>query len=206
MKVKSKLFIGWFMLLLLPMYGSAALAMEDPQAVVKDTTDRVLAEIMGKKQELDQAPGKIYPLVEEIVLPRFDFPRMAQLVLGKHWKRATPQQREEFVIEFRELLVRTYATALLNYSGQEIEYLPVNRKAEDTRVVVETLVRDGGSPPLPIEYKLFLDGEKWMVYDVVIDKVSLVSTYRSSYSSKIRRYKLEGLIKRLQEHNESRDK
>ncbi len=206
MKVKSKFFIGWLMLLLLSLYGSAALAMEDPQAVVKDTTDRILAEIKDKKQELNQSPGKIYPLVEEIVLPRFDFPRMAQLVLGKHWRRATVEQKKAFVVEFRELLVRTYATALLNYSGQEIEYLPVSRKPEDKRVVVETMVRDGGSPPLPIEYKLFLDGEKWMVYDVVIDKVSLVSTYRSSYSSKIRRYKLEGLIKRLQAHNESRDK
>ncbi len=206
MKVKSKFFIGWFMLLLLPFCGGTALAMEDPQAVVKDTTDRVLAEIMGKKQELDQAPGKIYPLVDEIIVPRFDFPRMSQLVLGKHWKRATAEQKKAFVIEFRELLVRTYATALLNYSGQEIEYLPVNSKPEDTRVVVETIVRDGGSPPLPIEYKLFLDGEKWMVYDVVIDNVSLVSNYRTSYSSKIRRYKLDGLIKRLQAHNESRDK
>lgn len=204
--MKSKQFFGWFLSLLLSFSGSAALAMEDPQAVVKDTTDRILAEIKDKKQELNRSPGKIYPLVDEIVLPRFDFPRMAQLVLGKHWRRATTEQKKAFVIEFRELLVRTYATALLNYSGQEIEYLPVNRKPKDTRVVVETMVRDGGSPPLPIEYKLFLDGEKWMVYDVVIDKVSLVSTYRSSYSSKIRRYKLDGLIKRLKVHNESRDK
>jgi phospholipid transport system substrate-binding protein len=204
--LKSKPFFAGLLLLLLPLCASAETVLEDPQAVVKDTTDRMLAEIKDRKQELNQSPGKIYPLVEEIVLPRFDFPRMAQLVLGKHWKRAKQEQKKAFVAEFRQLLVRTYATALLNYSGQEIEYLPVNRKPEDKRVVVETKVRDGGSPPLPIEYKLFKDGDKWMVYDVVIDNVSLVSNYRSSYSSKIRRYKLDGLIKRLQAHNESRDK
>jgi phospholipid transport system substrate-binding protein len=177
-------------------------AVQDPLEVVKSTSDQVLAEMVERKKELQESPGRIYPLVEEIVLPRFDFQRMSQLVLGKHWRRAKPDQREAFVVQFRELLVRTYATALLNYSGQEIEYQPMQWSPEDKRVMVKTTLRENGAPPLPIDYKLYLREEEWKVYDVVIDNLSLVSTYRTNYSSKIRRYKLSGLIKMLEKRNQ----
>jgi phospholipid transport system substrate-binding protein len=177
-------------------------AQQDPLEVVKSTSEKVLAEVQGRKKELNKSPGKIYPLVEEIVLPRFDFQRMSQLVLGKHWRRAKPEQRKAFVMQFRELLVRTYATALLNYSGQQIEYPPIQWKLEDGRVMVKTVLRENGAPPLPIDYKLYLKDGEWKVYDVVIDNLSLVSNYRSNYSSKIRRYKLDGLIKMLAERNQ----
>jgi phospholipid transport system substrate-binding protein len=191
--------------LLLCLHPLAAVAQSDPMEVVRSTSERVLAEVQGRKKELNESPGKIYPLVEEIVLPRFDFVRMSQLVLGKYWRRATPEQRKEFVAEFRELLVRTYATALLNYSGQEIEYPPIQWRPEDGRVMVKTVLREKGAPPLPIDYKLYLQGEEWKVYDVVIDNLSLVSTYRTNYASKIRRYKLSGLIKMLAERNRRDD-
>lgn len=187
---------------LLLLWLQPSLAVQDPLEVVKSTSDQVLAEMVERKQELQKSPGRIYPLVEEIVLPRFDFRRMSQLVLGKHWRRAKPDQREAFVAQFRELLVRTYATALLNYSGQEIEYQPMQWNPEDKRVMVKTTLRENGAPPLPIDYKLYLREEEWKVYDVVIDNLSLVSTYRTNYSSKIRRYKLSGLIKMLEERNQ----
>jgi phospholipid transport system substrate-binding protein len=189
-------------LALLLLYPVLALAQQDPLELVKSTSERVLAEVRDHKQELNKSPGKIYPLVEEIVLPRFDFARMSQLVLGKHWRRAKPEEKKAFVMEFRELLVRTYATALLNYSGQEIEYPPIQWKPEDGRVMVKTVLRENGAPPLPIDYKLYLKEGEWKVYDVVIDNLSLVSTYRTNYSSKIRRHKLNGLIKMLAERNQ----
>jgi phospholipid transport system substrate-binding protein len=189
-------------LVLLWLYPLLAVAHEDPLELVKSTSERVLAEVRDHKQELNESPGRIYPMVEEIVLPRFDFQRMSQLVLGKHWRRAKPDQRKAFVVEFRELLVRTYATALLNYSGQEIEYPPIQWKPEDGRVMVKTLLRENGAPPLPIDYKLYLKDGEWKVYDVVIDNLSLVSNYRSNYSSKIRRHGLSGLIKMLAERNQ----
>jgi phospholipid transport system substrate-binding protein len=188
-------------LVLLWLYPLLAAAQQDPMEVVKSTSERVLAEVQGRKKELNESPGKIYPLVEEIVLPRFDFQRMSQLVLGKHWRRAKPEQKKAFVVQFRELLVRTYATALLNYSGQEIEYPPIQWKPEDGRVMVKTVLRENGAPPVPIDYKLYLKDGEWKVYDVVIDNLSLVSNYRSNYSSKIRRHKLDGLIKMLAERN-----
>jgi phospholipid transport system substrate-binding protein len=193
----------------MPMHSTAETQAvgQKPLEMIKETADRVLAELSYRKDDLTRNPGKIYGLVDEIVLPRFDFYRMSRLVLGKYWRRATDPEQANFIREFRELLVRTYATALLSYSGQKIVYLPMHFSPGATKVKVATQVKEPGSPPIPINYSLYLDEKgEWMVYDVVIDGVSLVSNYRSSFSSQIRRYKMSGLIQRLADRNRrSRD-
>lgn len=185
--------------------GAATATLVDPMQLVKQTSEQVLAEVKSRKQELTESPGKIYGLVEEIVLPRFDFERMSRLVLGKHWRAASDDQRGKFVIQFRELLVRTYATALLNYSDQEIRYLPVRQVDGAEEVTINTEVAAAGAPKVPINYALYRDGDSWRVFDVAIDGVSLVSNYRTTFASQIRRYKLDGLIAQLEERN-SKDK
>ncbi|MEJ1403885.1 MAG: ABC transporter substrate-binding protein [Candidatus Sedimenticola sp. (ex Thyasira tokunagai)] len=193
--------IGWFSLLLLLFALQPATAATEPNTIVKETADRILAEVVSLKQELDESPGRIYPLVEHILLPRFDFVRMSRLVLGKHWRRAGAEEKEAFTRAFRELLVRTYTTALLNYSGQEINYLPMRAMADATEVTVNTEVSSAGAPPVPINYKLHLVDDEWKVFDVVIDGISLVSNYRTNFASEIRRRKLSGLIGRLEARN-----
>lgn len=188
----------WLVLLSLAM---PALAAPVPEELVRQTSDQMLSELMVRKQELQTSPGKIYDLVEHIVLPRFDFERMSQLVLGKYWPRAKDGEKEAFVKAFRQLLVRTYATALLNYSGQEIVYLPSRQIGDSTEVTVNTQVQASGALPIPIDYRLYLDGEEWKVFDVSIDGISLVSNYRSSFASQIRRYQLSGLIEKLEQRN-----
>ncbi len=195
----------WMLVLLsLLAFGTPASAdlVEDPLMFVKSTADQVLSEVSSRKSELTAEPAKIYELVDQVILPRFDFVRMSRLVLGKNWKRATPEQQQAFVREFQELLIRTYATALLNYSGQEIVYLPV-RAGKDVRdVVVNTQVRDVGAPAIPVDYRLMMSDNGWKVYDVSIDSISLVSNYRSSFASQIRRYKIDGLIAKLEKLNQ----
>ncbi|MEJ1416090.1 MAG: ABC transporter substrate-binding protein [Candidatus Sedimenticola sp. (ex Thyasira tokunagai)] len=193
--------IGWFSLLLLLFALQPATAATEPNTIVKETADRILAEVVSMRQELDESPGRIYPLVEHILLPRFDFVRMSRLVLGKHWRRAGAEEKEAFTRAFRELLVRTYTTALLNYSGQEINYLPMRAMADATEVTVNTEVSSAGAAPVPINYKLHLVDDEWKVFDVVIDGISLVSNYRTNFASEIRRRKLSGLIGRLEARN-----
>ena len=178
---------------------------DDPTELVRQTSEQVLQEVAKNKQELTESPGKIYLLVDDIVLPRFDFTRMSRLVLGKHWKRASTAEQSAFVEQFRELLVRTYATALLNYSGQEIKYLPTRMVDGASDVMVNTEVQEAGGPKIPINYRLYRTEDGWKVYDVLIDGVSLVSNYRSSFASQVRRYKLKGLIAKLEARN-NRDK
>ncbi|OOZ37452.1 hypothetical protein BOW51_02405 [Solemya velesiana gill symbiont] len=176
-----------------------------PTDLVKETSEKILAEVASRKDELTEFPGRIYGLVDEIVLPKFDFIRMSRQVLGKYWRRATEAEQVQFTSAFRELLVRTYATALLNYSDQEIKYLPSRMVDGAEEVTVNTEVSEPGAPAIPINYSLYQNGDTWLVYDVVIDGVSLVSNYRTSFASQIRRYKLAGLIKKLEKRNQ-RDK
>jgi len=188
------------LLVLLP--ALPAVAVQSPLELVRETADQVLGEVASRKAALTRSPGRIYGLVEDKVLPSFDFTRMSRLVLGKYWRRATKTQKSAFEAAFRELLVRTYTTALLSYSDQAITYLPIRQSEDSIHVTVATLVTDPGSPAVPINYKLYLRAEQWLVYDVIIDGVSLVSNYRSSFGTQIRRYKLDGLIRKLEKRNQ----
>lgn len=194
----------------------ASSAFTDPQQVVRHTAETVLAEVGARKAELEESPSLIYPLVERTVVPRFDFESMTRSAMGRFWRRANPQQQQRLVAEFRELLVRTYATALLGYTGQQIEYPPMRLPENATTVTVPTRISNSGGPPIPISYRLSLKGDNWLVYDVVIDNVSLVTNYRSSFAriiaegaatekDRARRMSagIENLIRSLSDKNDS---
>ncbi len=176
-------------------------ASQDPLELVRDTADEVLKKVVAEKQTLKQHPGRIYDLVEKGVVPHFDFERMSRLAVGRYWRRATPEQKKAFAEAFKQLLVRTYATALLEYSNQPIRYMPPRPSSRPDEAMVSTRV-DNGGPLVPINYRLHFENGEWKVYDVIVDGVSLVSNYRSSFSSQIRRYGMDGLISRLQKHNQ----
>lgn len=185
------------------MLALPAWAFDDPQTMVKATADKVLTEVTAHKAELEQDLSGLYNLVQEAVVPNTDFYRMSQVAMGRFWRKADEEQRQKIAHEFREMLVRTYATALLNYSGQEIEYLPVRAQSGDTDVMVPTRINMGaGGPPVPINYRVYQVENSWKLYDVVIDGVSLVANYRSSFASEIRRGGVDGLIQQLAQRNE----
>ena len=179
----------------------AVAAVSDPQQMVRETGDRVLAEVTARKAELEARPELIYPLVESTVLPHFDFREMSQSALGRFWRDASEDQKAGITREFRELLVRTYASALLGYSGQQIEYLPAQIPADATNVMIPTRITSAGAPPVPINYRLKLEDSRWMVYDVVIDGVSLITNYRSQFAAVVRRNGIDGLIATLADKN-----
>ena len=176
-------------------------AVDDPQALVRQTADKVLAEVSSRKAELEADPRLIYPLVESTVLPHFDFRAMSQSALGRFWRDASDAQKEKVTEEFRELLVRTYATALLGYSGQQIEDLPVQIPPDAEQVLIPTRIASSGAPPVPINYRLKRDDARWLVFDVVIDGVSLITNYRSQFTGLVRRGGIDGLITALAEKN-----
>jgi phospholipid transport system substrate-binding protein len=171
-----------------------------PQDLIKSTADQVLAEVTRNKEALDKDPSGIYAMVEEMVVPHFDFVRMSQAALGRYWRQASEEQRERLTREFQELLVRTYAVALLSYSGQPISYLPVRIPDDAEDVMIPTRVEAGG-PPIPIDYRLYLGETGWKVYDVVIDGVSMVTNYRSTFATQVRRSGIDGLIEQLADRN-----
>jgi len=181
--------------------SAAAWAVQSPQDLVQQTADKMLTKLRDERQVIDQHPGRIYDLVEEIVLPHFDFQKMSSWVLGKYWRRATPEQRRHFTEEFRNLLVRTYAKSLSSYTDNKITYLPFRGSAGQDDVTVRTEVDQPGGFPIPIDYSLYLKDGEWKVYDVTIDGVSLVTNYRTTFANQIRQDGLDKLIATLADRN-----
>lgn len=192
------------LILLNGVWVSSVPAMANPSAqeLVQQTSERMISAINAEHDAIKQNPERLYALVEEIILPHFDFERMSSWVLGKHWRGASAEQREQFTREFRTLLVRTYATAMAEYSGQKITFLPVKASPDASEVTVRTEIEQPGSTPIPINYDLFLKDGVWKVQDMVIDNTSLVANYRSSFSSDIRRDGLDALISKLTARNQ----
>lgn len=177
-------------------------AAKAPDQLVRETADQVISELTANREALENNPEKLYRMVNEIVLPRFDFERMARYVLGRNWNDASDQQKQAFIKEFRTLLVRTYATALFEYTGQEIVYKPFHMEEGDRRAVVKTEVQPADGPAIPIEYALLQSDDEWKVYDVRIDGLSLVTNYRSQYGRILQRQGMDALISQLAEKNE----
>lgn len=177
-----------------------------PDVLAKNTTQEVLAILRADKDIQGGNLQKIHDLVEAKVLPHFDFNRMTQLAVGKHWNAATPQQKQSLVKEFRALLVRTYSTSLTAFKEQVIEFKPFSMRPDDTEVTVHTEVKQPGGKPIPIDYDMYKTAFGWKVYDVSIDGVSLVINYRSSFASTIRQSGIDGLISTLEAKSKSLEK
>jgi len=177
-------------------------AAESAQSLVQHVSRKVIGVLEEKQEEIKRRPAMLYQLVEQHVVPYFDFVRMSRLVLGKYWRRATRQERIQFVEEFHRLLVRTYAGSMSKYSGEKIVFLPFRGAPKAVDVNVRTLVELQNTSEVTVDYRLHLNKGVWKIYDVAIGGVSLVVNYRSSFSTEIRRLGgVAGLIKKLHEHN-----
>ena len=179
-------------------HSAPVLAADTPPDVLARTTTQEVLAILKQDKELQNGNlSKAYQLVEAKILPNFDFNRMTQLVIGKHWARASAQQKQALVTEFRNLLVRTYSSSLTAFTNQTVVFKPLTIKPDDTDVTVRSEIRQPGGQPIPIDYRMYKTTFGWKIYDVTIDSVSLVTNYRSSFSSTIRQKGIDGLIKTL---------
>ena len=168
-----------------------------PDVLARTTTQEVLAILKQDKELQSGNQAKVHQLVEAKILPNFDFNRMTQLAVGKHWPRASAGQKQALVTEFRNLLVRTYSNSLTAFTNQTVEFKPLAMKPTDTDVTVHSEIQQPGGQPIPIDYSMYKTAFGWKVYDVTIDGVSLVTNYRASFSSTIRQQGIDGLIKTL---------
>lgn len=169
-----------------------------PDALVKSTADEVLTVIRTTKDKT-----ALRKAAEQKVLPHFDFRAMTQLAVGQHWRQASPEQQKALEDAFRTLLVNTY-TASMNVAStgkESVEVKPVDLKPGDNDVVVRTLVRTANRQPIPVDYRMTKGPNGWKIYDVIVENLSLVTNYRSSFASEIGRTGIDGLVKALQAKN-----
>jgi phospholipid transport system substrate-binding protein len=171
-----------------------------PDQVVKETTDRLQKEIGAHEKEFKADPKKLYAFVDQVIVPKFDTRYIAQLILARNWKGASEAQRTRFEAAFKNMLVHSYADALVEYhNAVKAEWQPVRMAPGATDVTVQSkLVRENGKPPLPIGFAMRLKDNEWKVYDIVIENLSLVTSFRSQINSEIKRTDLESVIKKLE--------
>ncbi len=181
------------------LYTALWAATAEPREIVQETSDRVLEIINTKGKELENDPQARARLVDQILGPVVDFEIFSQLVLGTHWRTATPEQRTRFMDAFKGLLTRTYTKSLSDYAGTRVRVLPDRGEQRDDYRTVYTEIRTSESrPPLSVNYSFRFSDGQWKAYDLTIDGLSLVKNFRSSFGNEINRHGLDALIERLE--------
>jgi len=171
-----------------------------PDTILRETVEQLLIELDSNRPTLTADKCQLYSLVKRLVLPQFAVDKLSRLILGAHFKTANPDLRNRFTSAFLDLMIRTYATAMFEYTGQEeIEYLPFVLDESVRTALVQTRVRIPGQAPVPVDYAFLRSADgHWQIYDVRLDGISLVLSYRRSYDQIIRSKGLETLVDALE--------
>jgi phospholipid transport system substrate-binding protein len=169
-----------------------------PDDLVKSVANDLLAIVREDKALRAGDTSRMAELIEEKIAPHFDFPRMTRLAVGRSWRQATPEQQAQLVREFRTLLVRSYSSAYSAYNHIVVDVKPLKLQPSDDDVQVKTQIKlPGGAPPISVDYSMVRNSSDWKVYDVTVDGVSLVTTYRTTFSEEVNKGGIEGLINSL---------
>jgi phospholipid transport system substrate-binding protein len=176
-----------------------------PEQVVKDTAARMFDALDANAAALKADPTKVEPLVEQILLPNFEVDYAARLVLANHWRSATPAQQQRFQAAFVKFLVRTYGRAIVTFKREQLTFLPMRGAVDPKRTTVQTEVKRASGAAVPVDYVLRQTPKGWKVFDVVIEGISYVRNYRTSFGEEIEREGkgnpakgVEALIERLE--------
>jgi len=180
---------------------------QSPNSVVEEAVEILDAALTERRDELESSDEALYALVDEILLPRFDRKYAAQLALGKHWRSASPEQRDDFVDEFYTSLLRRYADGVLKFDQRNIEMKPYRGDDTKKHTKVKTVVTLGDGTKVPVDYALVNRTSGWLIIDVIIEGISYLQTTKEELSSEIRISSLDAVIERLKNENagESQD-
>ncbi len=181
-----------------PARTPSAEQLKSPDGLIKAIAQELITRIKTQREALKAEPDRLYRMVDEVVLPHFDFPLMGRLVLGNEWTTASDKQQERFLSSFKTLLIKTYGNALLQYSNETVSFSPADLGSKPGRATVVSTISASGSAPITMQYRMRQLNDRWLVYDVVVDSVSLVTNYRGTYAAEIQRGGLDGLIAKLE--------
>ena len=195
-----------FGLILVLFYSQFLLAAtaDDAQKLIANTTNEMLSALEAQKDNLKSNPEKVYKLVDDIVLGHFDFEFMSKYVLGKRtWQKSTAGQQKAFISAFRDLLVRTYATSLVDAAGKKVDvtYLPISGEKDSKRITLKTMVKYGDKN-IKVDYGMYAKDGNWQIWDVIVEGVSLVMNYQSDFEKDINDIGMDGLIGKIKSRNQ----
>ena len=169
-----------------------------PEELVENSAKRMLAELDANRAMYKSDPKKLDALVGNVLLPNFDTEYSARLVLGQSWRTATPEQRKRFVDAFYHSLLRNYGAALVDFTGDRFIVLPYKGDPSDTTATVRTEVKRSSGDKVPVNFSLRKTPEGWKAWDVVIEGISYVKSFRTDFASEIQQKGLDDVITRLE--------
>jgi len=169
-----------------------------PQQLVENSAKKMLAELDANRAMYKGDPKKLDALVGNVLLPNFDTEYSARLVLGQYWRTATPEQRKRFVDAFYHSLLRNYGAALVDFTGDRFIVLPYKGDPGDTTATVRTEVKRSTGDKVPVNFSLRKTPEGWKAWDVVIEGISYVKSFRTDFASEIQQKGLDDVITRLE--------
>lgn len=187
-----KRFVSIFLVIFITAIASVSKAYSGPMDQARAAIETIIDILKDKDLNRDIKRQQISSVVHK----RFDFSTMSQSVLATYWKKTAPEDREKFAELFPELLEATYIGRIDAYTGERVKY--VNEKVEDKQAVIDTLVITKNAD-IPVQYKMILKDGEWLVYDVVIEEVSLIRNYRSTYQEIIMKKGFDGLLLNMEE-------
>ena len=175
-----------------------------PDVVIEGAVAELSEKLSGRKEELAENRDELYTLIDDILLPRFDRKLAAQLVLAKHWRTASDEQRERFINAFYNSLLRKYSDGLLEFDDDRIEVIEFRGDTSAKRALVKTNVTLNDGTQVPVHYDLVNRGDHWLIFNVKVEGVSYVSNYRTELDSEIRTSSLQAVIDRLESETSSK--
>jgi phospholipid transport system substrate-binding protein len=186
--------------------GTAALAADavpgpTPQELIETSAKRMLAALDADRDAARKDPGRVEQLVEEILLPGFDTDESARRVLGVHWRRATPEDRQRFIKAFYRSLLRNYGSALAEFTADRMVVLPFRGDLSSGNATVRTEVKRKDGTRVPVNYTLHATPEGWKAWDVSIEGISYVRNFRNDVGAEISKNGLAAVIERLEREN-----
>lgn len=184
-------------------FSANALAQTSPEALILSVSQGVLDEVKADRTLQTGDIARLNQLVDKRVMPHVNFARMTALAVGRNWRSATPDQQDRIMKEFRQLLLLTYSGAVREITDTTIQVRPTRAKPEDTVVIVRTQVLRPGKEPIQLDYRMEKSGDSWKVFDLNVLGLWLVEHYRSQFAQVVSASGIDGLIKSIQEKNQS---
>lgn len=185
---------------------------QDPRQLVMATAEKLVHELQAQQHDIARDPAVAFRLANQTVVPYIDFPRIARWVAGRYWRTASPDQRRRFTEEFRQLLITTYVAAMRNYAQEilthadDVSYPPVRPDPNANQSTVRMDIRLASGIQIPVDYRLYRTNGGWKIYDVVVQGISLVVTYRQTLSGQFDRLGFAGVLNKLAAHNAAMSK
>ena len=184
-----------------PAAAPVAVVDTDPGELIDTAAKAMLSDLDAHRADYRKDPVKINALVDRVLLPHFDTAYSARLVLGRHWNSATPEQQQRFVNSFYRSLLNSYGTALLDFTGDRLKVFPYKGEPGATNATVRTQVRKDDGSTVAVNYSLHRTDKGWMAWDVIIEGISYVKSFRDDFGAEIEQKGIDALIARLEKQN-----